>query len=73
MICIAWLGIWFGISNTFGEVEWGRKKNRETDEDHNGYCVEEGFKLTRGKFDRDGEGCCKATLLKLHFGMGVLL
>ena len=48
MICIAWLGIWFGISNTFGEVEWGRKKNRETDEEHNGYCVEEGFKLTRG-------------------------
>ena len=60
MICIAWFGLWFGISNTFGVVEWGRKKNRETDEEHNEDCVEEGFKLTMRKFDRDGEGCRKA-------------
>ena len=31
-------------------------QNRETTEEHNEDCVEEGFNLARVKFDRDGEG-----------------
>ena len=62
MICIQldntfdWLGIWFGISNNCGGV-WsnGVRKNRETDEEHDKYCVEEGLKLARVNFNRDGE------------------
>ena len=34
----------------------GVGKKRETDEEHDEYCVEEGFQLTSEKFDRDGEG-----------------
>ena len=30
-------------------------KNRETDEQHDEDCVEEGFQLAGVKFDRDGE------------------
>ena len=33
----------------------GVGQNRETYEEHNKDCVEEGFQLTRLKFDRDGE------------------
>ena len=31
-------------------------QNRETNEEHDEYCVEKGFNLARVKFDRDGEG-----------------
>ena len=31
-------------------------KNKETHGEHDEDCVEEGFQLTRGKFDRVGEG-----------------
>ena len=34
--------------------------NRETDEEHDGNCVEEGFRMARVKFGRDGEGNRKA-------------
>ena len=33
---------------------------RETNEEHDENCVEEGFQLTRVKFERDGEGGRKA-------------
>ena len=36
-------------------VEWGRQ-NRETDEEHDEDCVEEGFQLAMVKSDRDREG-----------------
>ena len=53
---MARLLIWFGISNTCSSV-WlnGVGKNRETSEEHDEDCVEEGFQLARVKFDRDGE------------------
>ena len=49
---MAWLGIWFGISNTSGNVysNW-EGQNRETDEEH----YQKGFQLDRLKLDRDGE------------------
>ena len=53
---MAWLGIWFGISNNCGVLLNGVGKNRETDEEQDEDCVEEGFQLARGKFDRYGEG-----------------
>ena len=31
-------------------------QNRETNEEYDDYCFEEGFHLTRVKFDRDGKG-----------------
>ena len=34
----------------------GVGQNRETDEEHDDYCVKEEFQLPRVKFDRDGEG-----------------
>ena len=34
----------------------GVEKNRETDDEHDEHCVEEGFQLAREKFDRDGKG-----------------
>ena len=37
-----------------GRMEVG--KNKETHEEHDEDCVEEEFQLTRGKFDRVGEG-----------------
>ena len=37
------------------EVEGG-KKNRETDEEHDENCVDEGFELARANFDSDGKG-----------------
>ena len=33
----------------------GVGKNRETDEEHDEDCVQEGFQLAGVKFDRDGE------------------
>ena len=53
---MAWFGIWFGISNNCGMWTNGVEKNRETDDEHDEHCVEEGFQLARGKFDRDGKG-----------------
>ena len=54
---MGWLGIWFSLFNTCDGV-WsnGVGQNRETDEEHDEYCVEEGFQLARVKYDRDGEG-----------------
>ena len=34
----------------------GVGQNRKTSEEHDEDCVEEGLKLARVKFDRDGEG-----------------
>ena len=34
----------------------GVVQNRETDEEHDEDCVEEGFQWARIKFERDGEG-----------------
>ena len=48
--CIQYLCVW---SNGVGQ-------NRETDEEHDKYCVEEGFQLARVKFDRHGEGDSEA-------------
>ena len=31
------------------------EQNRESDEEHDEDCVEEGFQLNKGKNDRDGE------------------
>ena len=54
---MAWIAIWFSISNTRGNV-WlnGVGENRETDKEHDEDCVEERFLLARAKFGRDGEG-----------------
>ena len=38
---MAWLGIWFGISNTLGVWSNWVGQNRETDEEHDEDCVEE--------------------------------
>ena len=45
------------MSNTCGSV-WsnGVGQNKGTDEEHNKYCVKEGFQLAGVKFDKDGEG-----------------
>ena len=53
-----WLGIWFGISNTWhGAWSNGVGQNKETDEEHDeDYYVEDEFQLARVKFDRHGEG-----------------
>ena len=53
---MAWLGIYFGISNTCGGM-WsdGLRQNGETDEEHDEDCVKEGFPLVRIKLDRNGE------------------
>ena len=55
------LAIWFGISNTCGGV-WlnGLKQNRETNEEHDDDCVEEGLQLARVKLDKDVEGGSEA-------------
>ena len=34
----------------------GVGQNKETDEEHDEDCVEEGFNIARMKFDRDGKG-----------------
>ena len=38
----------------------GVGKNRETKEEHDEDCVEEGFQLARAKFDRDSNGGTEA-------------
>ena len=53
---MAWLGIWFGISNTCGVWSNGVGQDRENDEEHDEECAEEGFQLTRVKFDINGAG-----------------
>ena len=54
---MAWLGLWFSLSNNC-DSEWsnGVGQNRETDEEHDEGCIEEGFQLARMKYDRDSEG-----------------
>ena len=53
---MVWRGIWYGAFNNCGvrlnEVE----KNKETDEEHDEDCIDEGFQLARVKFDKDGKG-----------------
>ena len=53
---MAWLALWFGISNTCIEV-WLNDvvRNRETTEEYDDDCVEEGFQLAMVKLDKDGE------------------
>ena len=51
-----WLDLAYGLVYPISVVKWGRKKNRETDGEHDGGCVEEEFQFTIGKFDRDDEG-----------------
>ena len=53
---MAWLCIWFGISNNCGVWLNGVEQNRETDEEHDENYVEEEFQLAKLKFDRDGKG-----------------
>ena len=53
---MAWLGIWFGISNTCGVWSNGVGQDRENDEEHDEECAEEGSQLTRVKFDINGAG-----------------
>ena len=49
--------MWLGIFNTCGGIGLNEiGQNRETNEKHNEDCVEEGFHLTRVKFEGDGEG-----------------
>ena len=45
---LSWIGIWFSLFSTCGDM-WlnGVGQNRETDEDHDEDCVEEGFQLVR--------------------------
>ena len=48
--------VWYtNICGSGHVVELGRTK-RETNEDRDEDCVEEGFQLVRVKFDRNGEG-----------------
>ena len=53
---MAWLRIWFGISNTFGGA-WSDRvgQNRETDEEHDEDCFEKEFKLDSVKFATDSQ------------------
>ena len=62
---MGWLVIWFGILSTCGGI-WlnGLGQNRETNEEHDEDCVEEGFQLSRVKFGRDGEGGTEALGIK---------
>ena len=54
---MAWLGIWFGLSNICDDVWWnGVGQNSKTDEKHDEDCVKEVFQLAMVKFDRDGKG-----------------
>ena len=48
IIWLAWLCIWFGISNTCGSL-WsnGVGQNRKTDEEQDEDCVGEGFSWLR--------------------------
>ena len=52
---MARFGISFGTSNNCGVRLNEVGKNRETNEEHDEDCVDEGFQLARVKFDRDGK------------------
>ena len=53
---MAWLGIWFGLSNTCDDV-WlnGVGQISKTDEKHDEDCVKDVFQLAMVKCDRDVE------------------
>ena len=53
---MTWIGIWFGIFNTCGDV-WlnGVGQNKETNEEYDEDWVKERFQLARVKFGKDGE------------------
>ena len=53
---MAWIGIWFGIPNACCVWSNWVGQKRETNEDHDQDCIEEGFHLARVQFDRDDEG-----------------
>ena len=53
---MAWLGIYFGISNNCDVWFYRVGQSRETGKEHDDDSVEEGFQLARVKFDRDGGG-----------------
>ena len=55
--------LWYSQYLWWRLVEWVRK-NRETNEEHDEDCVEEGFQLSRVKFGRDGEGGREALGIK---------
>ena len=54
---MAWVGIWFSLSNNCDSV-WSNRveRNRETNEEHDEDCIEEGFQLAKIKYDRYSEG-----------------
>ena len=53
--------MWCSISNNCrGMWSNGLVQNRETDEEHDEDCVEEGFQLARAKLNRYGKGGRKA-------------
>ena len=62
---MAWLRIWFGLSNNCDSV-WSNRvgQNREIDEEHDEDCIEEGFPLARIKYDRDSEGGREALVVR---------
>ena len=53
---MARLRIFFGTSNNCGMRLNEVGQNRETDEEHDEDCVDEGFQLASVKLDRDGKG-----------------
>ena len=63
MIGLTWHMLWYSQYFWWRLVEWVRK-NRETNEEHDEDCVEEGFQLSRVKFGRDGEGGREALGIK---------
>ena len=52
---MAWIGIWFGTSNSCSVWSNGVGQSRETNEEHDKDCVEEGFQLASVKFERDSK------------------
>ena len=65
----AWHMVWY-IQYLCVWFNWV-KQNRETDEEDDEDCVEEGFHLTRVKFDRDSEGDRKALEMG-YWGINIL-
>ena len=51
LICLARHMVWY-IQLLWFVIEFGRTTNRKTDEEHDDYCVEEGFHLAIVKFNR---------------------
>ena len=61
MIVLAYHMVWYIPNTCVVACGWmGVGYNRETDEEHDEDCVEDGFQLASVKFDRDGEGGRKA-------------